>query len=36
MARVRLGERWQVLPSDELLQELRDYVGSESVALQYA
>ncbi|MBP6701626.1 MAG: DNA polymerase III subunit alpha, partial [Halioglobus sp.] len=35
-ARIRLGERWQVLPSDELLQELRDCVGSERVALQYA
>ncbi|MEE4146008.1 MAG: DNA polymerase III subunit alpha [Halieaceae bacterium] len=35
-ARVKLGERWQVLPSDELLQELRDCVGSERVALQYA
>jgi len=35
-ARVRLGERFQVLPSDELLQELRDCVGTERVALQYA
>ncbi len=35
-ARVKLGERWQVLPSDELLQELRDCMGSERVALQYA
>ena len=35
-ARVKLGERWQVLPSDELLQELRDCVGSERVALKYA
>ena len=34
-ARVRLGENWQVIPSDELLQELRDYVGSEQVCLQY-
>ena len=34
-ARVRLGERWQVVPSDELLQELRDFVGNEQVALQY-
>ena len=34
-ARVKLGERWQVLPSDELLQELRDGVGNERVALQY-
>ncbi|MEM8659838.1 MAG: DNA polymerase III subunit alpha [Pseudomonadota bacterium] len=35
-ARVVLGERFQVLPSDELLQELRDGVGSENIALQYA
>jgi DNA polymerase-3 subunit alpha len=35
-ARVKLGERWQVLPSDELLQALRDCVGNEGVALQYA
>ena len=34
-ARVKLGERFQVLPSDELLQALRDGVGSERVALQY-
>lgn len=34
-ARVKLGERWQVQPSDELLQELRDRVGNERVALQY-
>ena len=34
-ARVRLGERWQVVPSDELLQELRDFVGAERVALHY-
>jgi DNA polymerase-3 subunit alpha len=35
-ARVKLGERWQVLPSDELLQALRECVGNERVALQYA
>jgi DNA polymerase III subunit alpha len=35
-ARVRLGERWQVVPSDELLQELRDCVGAERVLLRYA
>jgi len=35
-ARVKLGERFQVLPSDELLQELRDGVGSERVILRYA
>ncbi|MEH6582829.1 MAG: DNA polymerase III subunit alpha [Halioglobus sp.] len=34
-ARVRLGERWQVLPSDELIQSLRDRVGGERVSLQY-
>jgi DNA polymerase-3 subunit alpha len=34
-ARIRLGARWQVVPSDELLQALRDVVGAESVALQY-
>jgi len=35
-ARVKLGDRWQVVPSDELLQELRDCVGTERVALQYS
>jgi DNA polymerase-3 subunit alpha len=35
-ARIRLGERWSVTPSDELLQQLRDCVGQERVALQYA
>ena len=34
--RVRLGERWQVQPSDELLQELRERVGAGRVALQYS
>lgn len=34
-ARIRLGARWQVVPSDELLQELREVVGAEKVALQY-
>ena len=34
-ARIRLGERWRVIPSDELLQELRDVVGRKGVALQY-
>ncbi len=33
--RIRLGSRWQVVPSDELLQELRDVVGAQGVALQY-
>lgn len=32
---IRLGERWRVVPSDELLQKLRDVVGSEGVALRY-
>tara|TARA_R110002110_G_scaffold415765_3_gene655277 strand:- start:40279 stop:43767 length:3489 start_codon:yes stop_codon:yes gene_type:complete len=35
-ARVRLGERWQVEPSDELLQALRDQVGAEQVSLEYS
>jgi len=34
-ARVRLGERWRVVPSDELLQKLRDVVGTDGVALRY-
>ena len=34
-ARVRLGERWQVSPSDELIQTLRDRVGSKRVSLLY-
>ena len=34
-ARVSLGERWQVVPSDELLQELRDQLGRERVSLEY-
>jgi DNA polymerase III alpha subunit len=35
LARVRLGTRWQVFPSDELLQKLRDLEGTERVFLQY-
>jgi DNA polymerase-3 subunit alpha len=35
-ARVRLGERWRVEPSDELLQSLRDRLGSERVVLVYS
>jgi len=34
-ARIKLGERWQVSPSDELLQTLKDRVGSERVSLRY-
>ncbi|HEY7776216.1 MAG TPA: DNA polymerase III subunit alpha, partial [Kineobactrum sp.] len=34
-ARVRLGENWLVVPSDELLQELRDALGADSVTLCY-
>ena len=34
-ARVCLGENWQVVPSDELLQELREAPGTERVFLQY-
>ncbi|MEH6588816.1 MAG: DNA polymerase III subunit alpha [Halioglobus sp.] len=33
--RVRLGERWQVKPSDELIQTLRDRIGNNAVALRY-
>ncbi|MEP4484130.1 MAG: DNA polymerase III subunit alpha [Halioglobus sp.] len=36
LARVKLGERWQVIPSDELIQSLRDCVGNERVSLQYS
>ena len=35
-ARVRLGERWQVVPSDELLQNLRESFGIEQVSLEYS
>ena len=34
-ARVRCGERWQVIPSDELLQALKECVGSDRVSLNY-
>ena len=34
-ARIRLGERWQVSPSDELIQTLRDRLGNERVSLLY-
>jgi len=32
---VRLGTVWRVVPSDELLQGLRDWVGREKVSLRY-
>ncbi len=35
LARIRLGVRWRVVPSDELIQELREVVGAQAVALQY-
>ena len=35
LARIRLGPQWQVVPSDELLQELREFEGTERVFLQY-
>jgi len=35
LARVALGPKWRVVPSDELLQELRAVVGADGVALQY-
>lgn len=34
-ARIRLGEQWRVSPSDELIQSLRDRLGSNSVTLLY-
>ncbi len=34
-ARVRLGDKWQVIPSDELLQELRESPRTQRVFLQY-
>ena len=34
-ARVHLGERWRVVPSDDLIQALRDELGYERVALEY-
>jgi DNA polymerase-3 subunit alpha len=35
-ARVILGDQWQVVPSDELLQSLRDWLGHDQVSLEYA
>ncbi|MAT93343.1 MAG: DNA polymerase III subunit alpha [Halioglobus sp.] len=35
LARIRLGPQWQVVPSDELLQELREFEGTGQVFLQY-
>jgi DNA polymerase-3 subunit alpha len=32
---VRLGTQWQVMPSDELIQGLREWVGREKVSLRY-
>ncbi len=34
-ARFDCGERWQVVPSDDLLQALRDELGADRVALEY-
>ena len=35
-ARITLGDQWRVVPSDELMQELREVVGAEGVSLQYS
>ena len=35
-APVQLGERWQVTPTDELLQALRERIGGANVSLAYA
>ncbi|MBE9539523.1 MAG: DNA polymerase III subunit alpha [Proteobacteria bacterium] len=32
---VRLGAKWRVVPSDDLLEGLRDWVGREKVSLHY-
>ena len=34
-ARLRLGEDWRVIPSDELLLSLQDNLGEERVKLTY-
>jgi DNA polymerase-3 subunit alpha len=34
-ARLRMGELWKIKPSDELLIELRRWLGSENVVLEY-
>ncbi len=34
-ARIRAGEKWRVLPNDELIQQLQDCCGTESVRLSY-
>ncbi|TGD72121.1 DNA polymerase III subunit alpha [Mangrovimicrobium sediminis] len=34
-ARFDCGERWRVVPSDDLLQALRDQLGQDRVALEY-
>jgi DNA polymerase-3 subunit alpha len=33
--RVRLGEQWQVQPSDELIQRLKDSFGDGNVRLNF-
>jgi len=35
VAHLSLGASWRVRPTDELLQELREWVGEEKVTLQY-
>jgi DNA polymerase-3 subunit alpha len=35
-ARINFGDRWQVVPSDDLLQSLRDCFGYEQVSLEYS
>ena len=34
-ARFTCGERWKVAPTDELLQSLREQLGTERVSLEY-
>lgn len=34
-ARITAGEKWRVVPSDELIQQLEDCCGNDSVRLSY-
>ena len=35
LARLPLGERWRIRPSEDLIQALQDYCGNDSVSLNY-
>jgi DNA polymerase-3 subunit alpha len=34
-ARIKAGEKWRVLPSDDLIQQLKDCCGNDSIRLSY-